>query len=305
MRLLFIFLDGIGLGENNPETNPFARARMPNLNALLEGRSLLKDAAPFHGEHATLLAVDPAVGVGGLPQSATGQAILLTGINIPAELGYHYGPKPNPDVAAYLKEATLFSRFVKEGKRATLLNAYPPRYFHGIDSGKRLYSSIPLSVINAGLPLFKHDDLFAGRALSADFTGEGWRTMLGFTEAPVMDASHAGRTLGTLAKEYDFALFEYWASDYAGHKQQMEHAIELMESFDAVLGGLTEVWDDDGLILVTSDHGNMEDVSTRKHTDAHVPALVIGNQSARAEFTQNMHSLTDIAPAIWKTVMRA
>jgi hypothetical protein len=305
MRLLFIFLDGIGLGENNPETNPFARARMPTLSALLEGRSLLKDAAPFHGERATLLAVDPAVGVGGLPQSATGQAILLTGINIPAELGYHYGPKPNPDVAAYLKEATLFSRFVKEGKRAALLNAYPPRYFHGIDSGKRLYSSIPLSVINAGLPLFKHDDLFAGRALSADFTGEGWRTMLGFTEAPVMDASHAGRTLGTLAKEYDFALFEYWASDYAGHKQQMEHAIELMESFDAVLGGLTEVWDDDGLILVTSDHGNMEDVSTRKHTDAHVPALVIGNQSARAEFTQNMHSLTDIAPAIWKTVMRA
>lgn len=304
MRLLFIFLDGIGLGENDPETNPFARARMPNVGALLEGRSLLKEAAPFHGDRATLLAVDPAVGVSGLPQSATGQAILLTGINIPAELGYHYGPKPNPEVAAYLKEATLFSRFVKEGKRAALLNAYPPRYFHGIDSGKRLYSSIPLSVINAGLPLFKHDDLFAGRALSADFTGEGWRTMLGFTEAPVMDAKQAGQTLGILAKEYDFALFEYWASDYAGHKQQMEHAIELMETFDAVLGGLIAVWDDDGLILVTSDHGNMEDVSTRKHTDAHVPAMVIGNRSARAEFAQNLQDLTDIAPAIWKTVMR-
>ena len=304
MRLLFIFLDGIGLGENNPETNPFARARMPNLGALLEGRSLLRDAAPFHGERATLLAVDPAVGVSGLPQSATGQAILLTGINIPAEIGYHYGPKPNPEVAAYLKEATLFSRLVKEGKRAALLNAYPPRYFHGIDSGKRLYSSIPLSVINAGLPLFKHDDLFAGRALSADFTGEGWRTMLGFTDAPVMDAHHAGQTLGMLTKEYDFALFEYWASDYAGHKQQMEHAIQLMETFDAVLGGLTEVLDDDGLILVTSDHGNMEDVSTRKHTDADVPALVIGNRVARDEFSQNLQDLTDIAPAIWNAVMR-
>src|SRR5512132_3991906 len=116
MRVLFIFLDGIGLGENDPETNPFARAKMPNLNNLLEGRSLLKSAAPFHGERASLLAIDPAVGVSGLPQSATGQAILLTGINIPAELGYHYGPKPNPAVAAFLKEATLFSRFVKEGK---------------------------------------------------------------------------------------------------------------------------------------------------------------------------------------------
>jgi hypothetical protein len=303
MRVLFIFLDGIGLGQNDPETNPFARARMPHLNQLLEGRSLLRDAAPFHGERASLVAVDPAVGVAGLPQSATGQAILLTGINIPAALGYHYGPKPNPEVAAYLKEATLFSRFVKEGKRAALLNAYPPRYFDGIDSGKRLYSSIPQSVINAGLPLFKHDDLFARRALSADFTGEGWRTMLGFTEAPVMDASHAGQTLGALAKTYDFALFEYWASDYAGHKQQMDQAIRLMETFDEVLGGLTETWDDDGLILVTSDHGNMEDISTRKHTDADVPALVIGNKSRRDEFTRNLKDLTDIAPAIWKTVM--
>jgi len=302
MRVLFIFLDGIGLGENNPETNPFARAKMPNLNQFLEGRALLKDSAPFHGEYASLLAVDPAVGVRGLPQSATGQAILLTGINIPAELGYHYGPKPNPEVAAYLKEATLFSRFAKEGRRAALLNAYPPRYFDGIDSGKRLYSSIPLAVINAGLPLFRHEDLFAGNALSADFTGEGWRTMLGFQDAPVMDARHAGQKLASLAKEYDFSLFEYWASDYAGHKQQMDHAIELMETFDTVMGGLVGAWDD-GLILVTSDHGNMDDLSTRKHSPANVPALVIGDKAAREEFTREMKDLTHIAPAIWKTVM--
>jgi hypothetical protein len=303
MRVLFIFLDGIGLGENNLETNPFARARMPNLSKLLNGRTLTKEAAPFHGEHATLLAIDPVVGVNGLPQSATGQAILLTGINIPAELGYHYGPKPNPEVAAYLKEVTLFSRFVSEGKKAALLNAYPPRYFDGVNSGKRLYSSIPLAVTNAGIPLFRHDELFAGRALSADFTGEGWRTMLGFIDAPLMDAHEAGHRLAAIAKEYDFALFEYWASDYAGHGQEMETAVRLMETFDGVLGGLTEAWNDDGLILVTSDHGNMEDLSTRKHTDANVPALVIGNKPARDEFTRGMKDLTDIAPAIWKTVM--
>ncbi len=247
--------------------------------------------------------MDPAVGVSGLPQSATGQAILLTGKNIPAELGYHYGPKPNPEVAAYLKEETFFSDFTKAGKKAVLLNAYPPRYFDGVDSGKRLYSSIPLAVTNAGIPLFRHDELFAGRALSADFTGEGWRTMLGYIDAPVMDPYQAGQKLGALAKEYDFALFEYWASDYAGHKQQMDEAIHLMESFDGILGGLVESWDDDGLILVTSDHGNMEDLSTRRHTDADVPALVIGNKIARDEFTRDMKDLTDIAPAIRRTVM--
>ena len=303
MRVLFIFLDGIGLGEDDPAVNPFARAKMPTLNGLLDGRSLLKAGAPYFGEHATLLAVNPAVGVNGLPQSATGQAILLTGTNIPAEIGYHYGPKPNREVAAFLNEGTLFSRLAKEGKKTALLNAYPPRYFQGIDSGKRLYSSIPLAVTNAGLPLFRQDALYAGRALSADFTGEGWRMMLGFPDSPVMDPDQAGRKLAALAQEYDFSLFEYWASDYAGHKQQMETAVELMETFDAVLSGLTEAWDDDGLILITSDHGNMEDLSTRKHTDADVPALVLGNKEARAEFTRDMKDLTDIAPAIWRTVM--
>jgi hypothetical protein len=47
----------------------------------------------------------------------------------------------------------------------------------------------------------------------------------------------------------------------------------------------------------------MEDLSTRKHTDADVPALVIGNKSARDAFTGGMKDLTHIAPAIWKTVM--
>lgn len=304
MRVLFLFLDGIGLGENDPAINPFARAKMLNLNSLLDGRTLLKDAAPFVGEKATLLAVDPAVGVAGLPQSATGQAILLTGINIPAEIGYHYGPKPNPEVAAYLKNGTLFSRFTQAGKKSALLNAYPPRYFDGIDSGKRLYSSIPLAVTSAGLPLFREDALYAGTALSADFTGDGWRTMLGFLDTPLMDAPQAGYKLAELSRGYDFSLFEYWASDYAGHKQQMETAIELMETFDSVLGGLVKAWEEDGLILVTSDHGNMEDLFTRRHTDAHVPVLVIGIKDAREEFTRGMTDLTHIAPAIWNAVMR-
>ena len=302
MRVLFLFLDGIGLGEDNLEANPFSQAHMPNLQRLLDGRSLLKESAPFHGERASLVAVDPSVGVSGLPQSATGQAMLMTGKNIPAELGYHYGPKPNPAVAAYLKDGTLFSDFIEAGKKAVLLNAYPPRYFDGVNSGKRLYSSIPLSVTSAGIPLFRHEDLFEGRAMSADFTGEGWRTMLGFIDAPVMEPTQAGQKLGALAREYDFSLFEYWASDYAGHGQEMDTAVRLMETFDEVLGGLVEIWED-GLILVTSDHGNMEDLSTRKHTAADVPALVIGNKIARNEFTSELKDLTDVAPAIRKAVL--
>jgi 2,3-bisphosphoglycerate-independent phosphoglycerate mutase len=302
VKLLFIFLDGIGLGANDPATNPLARAKMPNLNALLEGGALLAGSAPFAGDHATLLAIDPAVGVDGLPQSATGQAMLLTGVNVSAEIGYHYGPKPNSEVAAHLRNGTLFSRFVRAGKKATLLNAYPPRYFDGIDTGKRIYSSIPMAVTNAGIELFKQEDLFAGRALSADFTGEGWRDMLGIPETPVLSPHQAGRKLASLARGFDFSLFEYWASDYAGHKQQMDTAVRLMESFDEVLGGLMEAMDDELLVLVTSDHGNMEDMSTRRHTDATVPALVVGNKTARKEFARDMTDITHVAPAIWKLV---
>jgi hypothetical protein len=299
MKLLFLFLDGIGLGTDDPEINPFARARMPYLSSLLGGQTLTRKSAPFEGGSATLLAVDPNLGVPGMPQSATGQSVLLTGINIPAELGYHYGPKPNPEVAQYLDGKTIFSKTVKAGKKAALLNAYPPRYFDGIDSGKRLYSAIPQAVTNAGLPLFTQADYYAGNALSADFTGAGWREFMKLNDAPLFEAEGAGNKLAELVMQYDLSFFEYWASDYAGHKQDMDWAVRQMEIFDSVLKGLLEVWrSDDGLILLTSDHGNMEDLSTRRHTDADVPLLLFGELNKRREFQKDIRDLTDIAPAI-------
>jgi 2,3-bisphosphoglycerate-independent phosphoglycerate mutase len=304
MHLLFIFLDGVGLGANDPEINPFARVSMPRLEALLGGQKLLAGVAPFVGERLTLLALDAGLGVEGLPQSATGQAVLLTGTNVPEAIGEHYGPKPNPAVAEHIRQGTLFSRFVAAGTSAALLNAYPPRYFDGVDSGKRLYSSIPLAVTSAGIPLFTKDDLFAGRALSADFTGEGWAGMLGFPDAPVYEPQAAGRKLAALAQSYDFAFFEYWASDYAGHKQDMPWAVRQLNVLDEVLRGLTDAWDDSsGLILFTSDHGNMEDLSTRRHTNASVPGILIGSAEQRAAFASGLNDLAGIAPAIWRCVM--
>ena len=274
---------------------------MPYLQSLLGGQTLIRETAPFEGDRATLLSVDPNLGVEGLPQSATGQAVLLTGINIPAELGYHYGPKPNPEVAKYLDGKTIFSKTVKAGKKTALLSAYPPRYFAGINSGKHLYSAIPLALTNAGLSLFTQDDYHAGNALAADFTGKGWREFLHLPDAPIYEPEEAGTKLVELASQYDFSLFEYWASDYAGHKQDMDSAVRQMERFDDVLKGLLETWrDKDGIILLTSDHGNMEDLSTRRHTAANVPLLLFGDKGLRREFQKDIHDLTGIAPAISK-----
>ncbi|MGD8455033.1 MAG: hypothetical protein PVF83_01520 [Anaerolineales bacterium] len=299
MRFLFLFMDGVGLNVDDPAINPLAAACMPSLEELLGEKRLLSGVPPLETARATLVSLDANLGVEGMPQSATGQATLLTGKNVPKIVGEHYGPKPNPAVAEVIEEGTIFSELVGRGYKAALLNAYPERYFAGINSGKRLFSAIPLAVTSAGIRLKSTNDLMTGEALAADFTGEGWRTHLGYLNSPVMESYEAGKQLGRLAMRYDFSFFEYWPSDYAGHRQDMAGAIKLLESFDKVLGGLLAVWEDEaGLVLITSDHGNMEDMSTRRHTHNPVPALVIGCESMRKAFTRNLHSLTDVNPAI-------
>lgn len=300
MKFLFFFLDGVGLGFDNPAINPFASVEMPVLKKLLDGQRLLLSTAPLTNGRATLVPLDACLGIAGLPQSATGQATLLTGQNIPAAIGRHYGPKPNPPIAERLCQQNLFHTLRENRIPAAFLNAYPPRYFEAIHSGRRLYSAIPLAVTCAGLELKTRLDFYAGQAISADFTGQGWREQLGFEDAPVLDYYDAGQRMAELARGYDFSFFEFWISDYVGHHQDMEQARHVLESLDQVLGGLIEAWNDqDGIILVTSDHGNLEDLSTRRHTNNPVPALLIGAPEYRHAFTTHLHNLADVVPAIF------
>ncbi len=315
MKVLFLFLDGIGLGTNDPQVNPFAKVEMPHLQGLLGGNKLvvetlslaslksLRNNGGIETERATLLALDAGLGVDGLPQSATGQAALLTGINVSQEIGYHYGPKPNQEVAAYIRNGNLFSTLAKDGYKSALLNAYPPGYFTAIESGRRLFSVIPLAVTSAGIPLKTLEDLQEGHALSADFTAQGWRDRLQLPETPVLTPEQAGERLANLMNDHDLAIFEYWLSDYAGHHQDMDAAESLLETFDRVLGGLLEAWDDkQGLILITSDHGNMEDLSTRRHTANPVPALLIGDLIFRQDFAADLTDISGVTPAILKSI---
>lgn len=306
MKILFLFMDGVGLGSSDPQMNPFAKFRMPNLHGLLGGNKLLLDSLQsssnghrLESRRATLLALDAGMGVEGLPQSATGQATLLTGVNVSEEIGYHYGPKPNKAVAAHLRNGNIFSTLSSLGLKSGLINAYPQGYFDAISSGRRLYSAIPLAVTSAGIKLKTQDDLHAGKAISADFTAQGWRERLNLPDTPVLEPEQAGERMARLAGDYDLTFFEYWLSDYAGHSQDMQAAEKLLITFDKVLGGLLQAWDDqEGLVLITSDHGNMEDLSTRRHTYNPVPALIIGDPTMRREFSTGLRDLTGITPAI-------
>jgi hypothetical protein len=246
-----------------------------------------------------LLALDANLGVSGLPQSATGQATLMNGKNVPAAIGNHYGPKPNQEVAALVSEDNLFKALKLRGHKTALLNAFPPAYFEAVSSGRRLYGTIALSAARSGVSLRTLDDLKAGQALSADFSGAGLRERLKLRDTPIISLGEAGLRLARLSQAHDFSLFEYWLTDYAGHGQDMQVACKLLEDFDQVLEALLKAWrDDTGLVVLTSDHGNLEDLSTRRHTSNPVPCLIVGAPELRIPFSAGLLDLTDIAPAI-------
>lgn len=292
-----LFLDGVGLGGPDPTENPFVSARLPNLNGLLGTGWFLRGRGPIRATRASLAPTDATLGVPGRPQSATGQAAILTGRNVPEIIGEHYGPKPNPAVAEEIHRGTLFHDVVAARYPAALITPYPERFFEAVESGKRLLSSIPLAATAAGLPLLGVAELRAGYAVSPDFTGQGWRDFLGYSDVELLSLEDAGRRIATIAATQSFSFFEHWPTDQAGHRGTLASAISHLEAIDAVLGGLLAAWDDArGLLIITSDHGNLEEKGHRQHTRNAVPTILVGPD--HAAHAAAIHDLTDIAGVV-------
>ncbi len=292
------FMDGVGLGRDDDDHNPFLTAEMPHLSALF-GRDdwHLAGNGPLSAERATLIPTDANLAMPRRPQSATGQAAILTGRNVPQLVGEHYGPKPNPAVSAEIKRGTLFHEVVAAGGQAALISPYPQGFFDAIASGKRLLSAVPLAAHSAGLPLMTADDLRLGRAVSPDFTGQGWRDMLGYLDVPVYALDEAGQQIAAIAQTYHFSFFEHWPSDRAGHRGSVAEAAAHLSQIDAALGGLIEAWDDErGLLIITSDHGNIEEKAHRQHTRNPVPTILLGRD--HAPLAHQINDLTDIAAVV-------
>ena len=171
-HVLIFFLDGVGIGRGDARTNPFVTADRPNLDAILHGKWMFTRRHMTCGR-ASLRLTDATLGVDGRPQSATGQATILTGRNVPQELGEHWGPKPDARIRPMLQSGTLFHDFASD---AAMLNAFPDQYFDGIASGKRLRGAVAQAAIEAGVRLRSADDLRNHNAISPDFTNEAWRT---------------------------------------------------------------------------------------------------------------------------------
>ena len=284
MSVLLLFVDGVGLGAPDPDKNPLFRARLRRLR--------LAGGLPAPDPAAILVPTDACLGVPGLPQSATGQTAILAGVNAPSLVGQHVSGYCTASLAALLDGHSLFSRVPACGGSATFANAYTPRY---LENPPRFLSVTTVATAKAGLRFRTLDDLARGEAVFHDFTNR-LLPERGY-HLPSITPAEAGARLATLVRSHDFTMYEHFLTDLAGHAQDMANAVEVLENLEGFLDALlTHVDLANNLVILTSDHGNLEDLSVKTHTRNPVPTLLWGTGAADA--ASAIRDLSDIAPAI-------
>lgn len=290
MRTILIFIDGLGLGSNDPETNPQwayggQMLRLENVGGKL----------PFAG---TYKPIDAVLGVDGVPQSATGQTTLLSGVNSQGAIGKHLTGFPNDALREILLESSILKQLTDKGQSARFLNAFRPRWFEFPRERQLNFSATTVATLAAYLPFFDLDDVNAGRSIYQEFTNKEL-VELGFPVHP-MSPAEAGHVLATQSRQYDFTLYEYFQTDKAGHSQDHPRCCDELGKLDEFLQAfLSELKDDlteDTLVVLTSDHGNIEDLSTKRHTTNPIPLIVWGH--GQAELLEGVSRLDQVTPAI-------
>ena len=285
----------MGLGPAGP-LNPLSTGTLPAFERLAGGSAWTLETRPLRSPRHVVLPIDATLGVAGLPQSGTGQATLFSGVNCAALVGRHLGPFPPLASKPVLAEQSVFARLLAAGyerQQLVFANAYPERFFARVRERER-WTATTYCCHTAGIRLRTAEDVRAGRALTADLTGRHWPADVADTVPTITEADAAAR-LADLAAEHPFVLFEYYLTDKAGHAQDAEAAEALLAKLDRFFGALQDRLSDDTLLVVTSDHGNLEDLSRRGHPRQPVPLLAVG---PGADAFANAHALHDVTPAI-------
>jgi len=295
-RVIFLFWDGVGYGRKDSSVNPFFQARLPHLVSLLGGELPHLGRRRLTSNLATVIPLNATLRVEGLPQSGTGQATLFTGINAAKLIGRHFGPHPTTTLHPLIESKNIFQQLHDRGITGCFANAFPKQFFEYAASGTRRLSVSTLSCRYANMKLCDAEALHRNEAVSADITRARWAE-LGYPHLPVITPREAGKHLWKICQHYSFTLFEYWLTDYAGHARDMASAVDILQRFDGMLGGLLEEFDPEACtLLVTSDHGNIEDLSTKSHTRVPVPCIIAGRK--RDELSSKLANLTHVTPSI-------
>jgi hypothetical protein len=282
--MLFVFVDGLGLGQKDGTVNPIYRYDASAIQGLLESRDIIT--------------VDVCMGIKGLPQSATGQTALFTGVNASKVMGRHLSGQPTVTLRNIITSDNLFKRLISMGCTVTNSNVYKEEYIQAIkrmNDKRRMPSVTTVMCMSSGIEIRKTAHYREGRGVYHDVTGQILSESC--NNISVISPGEAALRFYKVSRDFHFTLFEYFMTDIAGHTGDMEAAAERILTLDEFFKVLVQLLDyDNDCLVIVSDHGNIEDMSIKTHTYNKVPAIFLG-KAAKCIRTKIV-SLTDIMSAV-------
>ncbi len=278
LKLLFIFIDGVGLRSPAPD-NPVNAENCPALCKLIE-------------DHA--VPIDACLDVKGLPQSATGQATMFTGVNAALHMGRHCEGFPGPTLRRLIQNNNIFKELTRKKKRCRFADAYMIDEVDDLES-RRFKSVTTVMAMTQPETILMRDDLLENQAVSHDITRS--RLIESGHDLPLIQPHQAAEHLIQVARANDFTLFEFFLTDIAGHSRSYQTACETLSMLDKFIEATVALCRATNMLLViTSDHGNIEDMGTKSHTRNPVPLLAVGPQAEK--ITTNTTTLLQVTPRI-------
>jgi 2,3-bisphosphoglycerate-independent phosphoglycerate mutase len=131
------------------------------------------------------------------------------------------------------------------------------------------------------------------------------RNVATYDLAPEMRANEitSAATEDIADRLHDVIVMNYANADMVGHTGIMEATISSLETLDVALGRLEKaVLDADGILAITSDHGNAEEKVDAKgnpltaHTTNPVPLVLVSREPFLGPFADG--KLGDVAPTL-------
>ncbi len=298
MAVIFIFLDGIGIGENN-EKNPLADSSLKSFSWFTGSNGLHSDCSAISKPAVLFKAIDANLDMKGLPQSGTGQVTLFSGQNASKLVGRHFGPFPHSQTKHLLEEESLFHKVIELGKKPAFMNAYPDIFFERAEKRDR-WSATTLMTKSAGVKLNRVEDLLEGNAVTAEIRQNVWRETLGI-DVPVITEEEAAKRVIRAAEKNDLVLYEYYLTDKAGHSMDRSFADQVLTVLDKFLVSIINQINESDTLVICTDHGNIEDLTIKTHTRNPVPLFVKGDTDPFI----SAESVMDITPGILEVLRKS
>ncbi len=284
--VILFFIDGLGIG-NKVTSNPLF------INTGIDPLANFENEKDQIFNDGILIPTNACLGIEGRPQSASGQTTIYTGLNAPKYLGHHKQGFPNEKLRGLIKEHSIFLQLKKKAIEPNIFaNTYTPQFF---EKTPRWKSATTCSVEAADMRFCKLPDLLGRKSIFHDFTNE-YLIEKGF-DVPVFSPVDCAEILNGLSKQYRFTLYEHFITDKIGHDMDFDRASKHLPKLAKFIRETIKLIDPDKTtFILTSDHGNIEDLSKRNHTLNDVPTIIWGRK--KAEAAKLIKDLTDITPTI-------